>query len=244
MTDLKRRLKLVGARDELSGKFPRGFEAAVRGCQVGDRTHRAVVLACGSLAAEVVRRCQPPSTTVLPLKAVSQAASWAKQSGDLNAVRQARHAVFEALTPSVEATSRALGQNLEAIAMAVGDIDGHVERLIARYVGLAVHYSLATVTATCDVLTDPLQALEVTRCFAAAMAYRNVGLGPCRDRTLHQSARDQARWEHQTLPTSAVHSQQSLELQLLHEYLGIHWKNNVDAHRLYAEQFLQWVFPD
>lgn len=244
MSDSKRRLKIVGPRDELSGKFPRGFEASARACQVGDRTHRAIVLACGTLAAEIVRRCQPPSLAALPLRAVGETSKWAKGKGDLAAVRQVRQAVFEALGETIVGTTRTLGQNLETMAISVGDIDGHIERLIARYVGLGVHYSLATVTATCDALTDPLQALEVARCFSAAMAYRNVGLGPCRDDTLHRAARDQASWEHENLPTSTVHSPQSLELQLLHEYIGVHWKNNVDAHRVYAEQFLQWAFPE
>lgn len=244
MSDTKRRLKIVGPRDELSGKFPRGFEASVRSCQVGDRTHRAVVRACSALSSEVVRRCQPPSVAKSPLDAVGLAVEWAKDAAELGAVRQARNAVFEGLGDSIQRTTRALGQNLETMAISVGDLDGHIERLVARYVGLAVHYSLATVTATCDAITDPLQALEVARCFSAAMAYRNVGLGPCRDESLHRSAREQARWEHDTLPTSNVHSSQSLELQLIHEYVGVHWKNNVDAHRVYAEQFLGWAFPE
>jgi hypothetical protein len=244
MTDSKRRLKIVGPRDELSGKFPRGFEASVRSCQTGDRTHRAVVLACGTLASEIVRRCQPPSLAALPLRAIGETVKWVKGQSDLAAVRQVRQSVFDALGDTIVGTTRTLGQNLESMAISVGDLDGHIERLVARYVGLAVHYSLATVTATCDTLTDPLQALEVARCFSAAMAYRNVGLGPCRDDTLHQAAREQSRWEHENLPTSTVHSAQSLELQLIHEYIGVHWKNNVDAHRLYAEQFLGWAFPE
>lgn len=244
MSDSKRRLRIVGPRDELSGKFPRGFEASVRSCQAGDRTHRAVVLACGTLASEIARRCLPPSLAALPLRAVGETSKWAKGRSDLAAVRQVRQSVFEALGDTIVGTTRTLGQSLEVMAMSVGDIDGHIERLIARYVGLAVHYSLATVTATCDALTDPLQALEVARCFSAAMAYRNVGLGPCRDNSLHLAAREQARWEHDNLPTSNVHTPQSLELQLIHEYIGVHWKNNVDAHRLYAEQFLAWAFPE
>lgn len=244
MSDNKRRLKIVEPRDELSGKFPRGFESSARRCQAGDAVHRAVVRACATLGNEIVRRCQPPSVAKLPHEALGEVWRWAKGSGSLSAVREKRHAVFEALPHAVETTARAVGFSPESLDVVVGEIEGHIERLVSRYVGLAVHYSLATVTATCDALTDPLQALEVARCFSAAMAYRNVGLGPCRDRSLHQSARDQARWEHETLATSAVHSPQSLELQLLHEYLGVHWKNNVDAHRLYAEQFLQWVFPE
>ncbi len=244
MSDARRRLKIVGPRDELSGKFPRGFESASRSCSTGDRTHRAVVLACSALASEIVRRCQPPSITPLALAAVESAEKWAKGEANLPAVRQSRQLVFESLGEAIEKTARTLGQNLENVDVVVGEIDGHIERLIARYIGLAVHYSLAAVTATCDTITDPTQALEVARCFSAAMAYRNVGLGPCRDRTLHQAAREQSLWEHEHLPTSAVHSPQSLELQLLHEYLGVHWKNNVDAHRVYAEQFLQWVFPE
>lgn len=244
MSDARRRLKIVGPRDELSGKFPRGFESTVRSCSTGDAKHRAVVFACSTLAAEIVRRCQPPSVAPVALTALEEANKWAKGEGDLAAVRRARHAVFESLGPAIEKTARTLGHDPERLDVFGADIDGHVERLIARYVGLAVHYSLATVTATCDSITEPEQALEVARCFSAAMAYRNVGLGPCRDKTLHQAARDQSRWEHDHLSTSAVHSVQSLELQLIHEYLGVHWKNNVDAHRVYAEQFLQWVFPD
>jgi hypothetical protein len=73
---------------------------------------------------------------------------------------------------------------------------------------------------------------------------RNVALGACRDANLRLAAREQAAWEHEALRSSAIHSKPALELQLIHEYLGIHWKNHVDAHRVYAEQFLHWVFPD
>lgn len=243
MSDARRRLKIVGPREELSGKFPRGFESAVKGCSTGDSTHRAVLFACATLSAEIVRRCQPPSVSAVALDAVAEVKKWARGEADLAAVRQARHVVFESLGEAIEKTTRALGHVPEHLDLVVAGIDGHIERLVARYIGLAVHYSLACVTATCDALTEPAQALEVARCFSAAMAYRNVGLGPCRDRSLHQAARDQSRWEHDHLPTSAAHSPQSLELQLIHEYLGVHWKNNVDAHRVYAEEFLQWAFP-
>src|SRR5690606_3026870 len=61
MSNPKRKLPLVAPENELSGKFPRGFERAVRACKVGDETHRAVIWSCSALSGESARRCLPPS---------------------------------------------------------------------------------------------------------------------------------------------------------------------------------------
>lgn len=247
MSEPKHRLKLVEPRNELSGKFPHGFEKAVRSCKTSDRLHRAVLFAVGTLARHAVQKCVPPSATAVPFAALHEATNWAKApTTDLAAVRQTRHATFEALAPTIDVTLSALAKS-RATMTAQGELDEigtHTERLVTRYMGLAVHYSLLCVTETCDAIFDPMHALEVAKAFAASIAYRNVALGACRDVNLRTSAREQAEWEHRTLRSSAIHSQPALELQLIHEYLGIHWKNHVDAHRLYAEQFLDWVFPE
>lgn len=245
MTDPKHRLKLIEPRDELSGKFPRGFEKAVRSCKTSDRVHRAVLFSLATLSRQVVQKCVPPSATSTPLTAIAHAADWAQSPAkDLAAMRQSRHATFEALTPTIEVALAALAKSQAAPPAARDELAEHGDRLTTRYMGLAVHYALLCVTETCDAVIDPMRALEVAKAFAASVAYRNVALGACRDANLWAHAREQAAWEHEALVSSAIHSKPALELQLIHEYLGIHWKNHVDAHRLYAEQFLEWVFPD
>lgn len=247
MSEPKHRLKLVEPRDELSGKFPHVFEKAVRSCKTSDPAHRAVIFAVATLARHAVHKCVPPSATAVPLGALLEATKWAKAPNtELSEVRRSRHATFEALTPCIDVTLSALAKS-RSTAVAhdeLDDIGKHTDRLVTRYMGLAVHYSLLCVTETCDALFDPMHGLEVAKAFAASIAYRNVALGACRDANLRASAREQAAWEHRALSSSASHSQPALELQLMHEYLGIHWKNHVDAHRLYAEQFLHWVFPE
>ena len=79
---------------------------------------------------------------------------------------------------------------------------------------------------------------------AAAIAYRNVALGPARGEQLQADALENAHWQHDYLGGSARHDATSLAVQLFHEYLGVHWKNHVDAQRLYIEQFLGWAVPD
>jgi hypothetical protein len=246
MTQLKHRLKLVEPRDELSGKFPHGFEKAVRSCKTSDRVHRALIFSLATLSRHAVQKCVPPSALSTPLGALRAASAWAQTpSTELVAVRQERHSTFEALTPTIETTLAAISKSRTGgIEEQLDEIGQHADRLVTRYMGLAVHYSLLCVTQTCDAIIDPMHGLEVTKSFAASVAYRNVALGACRDAKLRASAREQAAWEHEALCSSAIHSRPALELQLMHEYLGIHWKNHVDAHRVYAEQFLNWVFPD
>lgn len=244
MSNPKRKLPLVDPQSELTGKFPRGFEKAVRASRVGDAEHRAVVRACVTLSRESARRCLPPSVATEPAAALSAIFAWAQgDATSLGNVRHERNRLYERLSMSIEGTERALANALSPVPDTAPYFTHHVRRTMQRYVGLSVHYSLATTTETCDTVTDPLRALEVAKAFAAAMAYRNTGLGPCRDANLHQAATEQAAWENETLPSSAAQTSDALRLQLFHEYLGVHWKNAVDAHRLYAEQFLQWAFP-
>lgn len=245
MSNPKRKLPLVAPENELSGKFPRGFEKAVRACKVGDETHRAVIWACSTLSGESARRCLPPSIATSSHAALKATAQWVTGNAPgLSGIRAERNRLFEHLGKNIEATEQALSGALLPVPDTAPHFARHTHQTVVRYVGLSVHYSFATTTETCDAVTTPLRALEVAKAFAAAMAYRNVGLGPCRDAELHQAATEQAEWEHQALPSSSKQSMEALRLQLFHEYLGVHWKNAVDAHRLYAEQFLQWAFPN
>src|SRR5690606_16472722 len=93
MTEPKHRLRLIEPRDELSGKFPQGFEKAVRSCTTADRTHRAVIFALATLSRHAVQKCVPPSATATPLTALATASTWARSpSKEYAAVRQSRHA--------------------------------------------------------------------------------------------------------------------------------------------------------
>src|SRR5690606_23970223 len=92
-----------------------------------------------------------------------------------------------------------------------------------------------------DAVVEPLELLSVVKEASAALAYRNVGLGPARTQQLVEDAHHTARWEVDHCVAVDSPAVEQLTLQLVHEYLGVHWKNHVDAQRLYLEQFLSWA---
>jgi hypothetical protein len=106
---------------------------------------------------------------------------------------------------------------------------------------LGVVHAVGAALHCLDGVVEPLELLHVPKEIAAALAYRNVALGPARSRELLENAVEMAHWESTQLSTLPSHGRQQLLIQLYHEYLGVHWKNQVDAHRLHLEQFLTWA---
>jgi hypothetical protein len=267
----RKKLRLVEPRHELSGKFPRGFERAARSCAAGDALHRALLFGALTLTRRALSQCLPPSVAAVAKDHAAGVEAWAQHSATLKQVQQRRAQLFEQV-PELEArtlqavrrsrpeaTAKAPGTSLAhgSAPHNVGSADGaatsrttaspfdeHADNVVERYVALSVHHALAALLLCCDAVTEPALVLDVPGEVAGALAYRNVGLGPARQSELRTSALQHAQWEASRIATCASHGEAALTLQLFHEYLGVHWKNHVDAQRLYLEQFLAWVFDE
>jgi hypothetical protein len=159
----------------------------------------------------------------------------------LTQVKAARRQAFEAAGAFELRTLEVLKRALQPATDE--PFDEHADRVCLRYVGLAVHHAVTAIVHCCDGVLDPLVLLEVPKEVAAAIAYRNVALGAARSAQVRSDARANAEWESERVYAVASHDPRALAVQLLHEYLGVHWKNHVDAQRIYLEQFLEWAVP-
>lgn len=236
----RKRLTLVDPQLELSGKFPRGFERTVKLAQVGDARHRGLLFCALTIARRSVAECLPPSSAGRCFEAWRVADDWARGLADLRAVRQARAESFTQLPELRDHTLDVVRRWLSAPSDA---FTVHRNAVIERYVALSVHHATGALLECFDGVTDPTRLLEVPKQAAAALAYRNVALGPARNEQLLGAALENAAWQADFL-ASPAHDAAALAVQLFHEYLGVHWKNHVDAQRLYLEQFLAWAVPD
>lgn len=234
----KRRLHLVEPRHELSGKFPRSFERLARSAMTGDATHRGLLFATATLSRRAISQCLPPSAAKDALALGATAEAWARSAASLKQVKQARS---EAYARCGELESRTLAVLEDRLDVGDTAFDAHANRVVRRYLGLSVVHALSSVLLCCDGVLDPSLLLEVPKEVSAAIAYRNVALGPSRSSELRQAAWSTAEWEVQQVRASASHDVKAIAVQLLHEYLGVHWKNHVDAQRMYLEHFLEWA---
>jgi hypothetical protein len=183
----------------------------------------------------------PPSVAAIARERLATVASWAHGTSTLRQVQAARSEIFEALPDFQQRTLTAIRAADAGSAEAPSVLDEHADRVVQRYVSLSVQHAVTALLLCCDAVVDPLKLLEVPGEVSAGMAYRNVGLGPAKDSALRHHALHTASWETRQIVGSAAHGEAALTLQLFHEYMGVHWKNHVDAQRLYLEQFLQWA---
>lgn len=234
----RRRLRLVEPRHELSGKLPRSFEGCVRGASATDPNHRGALFASTTLARRALRQCLAPSVAKEALVLCQIAERWAGSNASLKQVKQARSECFGR---SGEFESRTLAVLEPRLDSGESAFDAHANRVVRRYLGLSVVHAVSSLLLCCDGVLDPLLLLEVPKEVAAAIAYRNVALGPARSAELRDAAWTTAQWEVRQVRASASHDVGAIAMQLLHEYLGVHWKNHVDAQRLYLEHFLEWA---
>lgn len=233
----KRKLGLVEPRHELSGKFPRRFEQAARAASVGDRTHRGLLFVTLTLVRHGLARCLPPSFAPEWSAQVAAIEAWAHDRGTLGSVRKARQTAFEA-------SGRMEGKTLELFEQWLDaprdTFDEHANRVVLRYVGLGIHHGVGALLQACDGVLDPAALLQIPKQVASAVAYQNIALGPARSSELRAEARVNATWEAERIIAVQNHDARALAVQLFHEYLGVHWKNHVDAQRLYLEELLEW----
>ncbi len=237
-TEPKKKLPLVEPRHELSGKFPRRFESLARSATTGSAAHRGLMHTATSLSRWALCQALPPSERRRALLHNQSAERWARDEAEYALVKTARAKLFDEAREYETCTAALLSEHLPHAADA---FDAHADRVVLRYVGLAVHHAVNAALSCLDGVLEPSTLLEVPKEAAAALAYRNVALGPARSAELRGQARAHAEWELRRVAAVAAHDEASIAVQLYHEYLGVHWKNHVDAQRLHLEQFIEWA---
>ncbi len=194
-----------------------------------------------SIARRALSQALPPSERRNAVAYHGLSEEWAQRSADYPAVKRARGALFNAAQDFERQTVSLLSAHLPDAADA---FDEHANRVVLRYIGLSVHHAINAALCCLDGVLEPTALLEVPKETAAAIAYRNVALGPARTQELRNRARQHAEWEKRRIVSVGSHDEAAIAVQLFHEYLGVHWKNHADAQRVYLEQFIQWATAD
>jgi hypothetical protein len=239
---MKRRLTLVGPGDALTGMAPTGFERASKTCRPGDPMHQGLVRIAASLARHALRRTVAPSARGSLVAGLDALEPWARGELDVRQLGKLRSDCFQAVPAIERATLEAMRQSL-ATSHPRSDtvLDEHAERVVWRYIRLAVRLAADAAVLTLDgVASAPILA-SVVQQVAAARAYQAVGLGAARQAELRERAVEQAAFEVRGLGVEA-HSEAALALQVWHEYLGVRWKVLHDAERAYIDRFVDWAF--
>jgi hypothetical protein len=236
-----RRLPLVAPSAEMSGKCPPELERIARTCKTGDPAHRALVFTTLTLARRGIALCLPPGARASALGALGAAGDWASGALDFRSVRKARAALYDHVEFAEHATLAAIDRGLTEAAANSGPLAPHSAGVVRRYVALSVHHSLGAGLLSLDAIQAPLNALDVIRQLAGAIAYRDVGLGPAREPDLQRRALEQAEWESARLSCSRNEPIGATALALFHEYLGVHWNDRAEVHRLHFEDFVTWA---
>jgi hypothetical protein len=235
-------LRIVDPAAELSGVAPPAMERAAKLASVGDRSHRALIFACATLARYGLRACVPPGASSPLLTSLEVAEAWAKDASSPQAVRKARSEAFNAVIAVERRTVEAIRASLAgAVRKPETLIDEHADSVVARYAGLAANYASGAALLTLDAVDQPARASEVPQQVAGALAYQATGLGPARSSALRVHALEQAEWENEREGAPAGHGPGALAVMLFHEFLGAYWKQHIDGQRAHFDEFVTWA---
>ncbi|HMJ10679.1 MAG TPA: hypothetical protein VK524_04685 [Polyangiaceae bacterium] len=238
-------LKIVDPTAELLGVAPVVMERTAKLASVGDRSHRALIHVCTTLARYGVRACCPPGTLDPAFAALDTAESWTRDKADALAVRKARSDAFNAVIAAERRATDALRASLTVLPRKKKtQIDSHADATVVRYAGLAANFAYGAALLTCDAVDDPAKAALVPQQIAGALAYQAAGLGPARSSESRAGACEQAEWESEREGAPEGHSAGALAVMLFHEFLGAYWRQHSDAQRAYFDEFIVWALAD
>ena len=203
--------------------------------------HQGLVRIAASLARHGLRRTVAPSARAPLVAGLDALDSWARGRLDGRQLGKLRSDCFQAIPAVERATLEAMRQSLAVeLPRARTLLDEHADRVVWRYVRLAVRLAADAVILTLDGMASAPTLASVVQQVAAARAYQGVGLGAARQTELRERAVEQAAFEVRGLEVDA-HSEAALALQVWHEYMGVRWKVLHDAERAYVDQFVGWA---
>ena len=238
-----RRLPLVPPQHQLSGAAPLAFERACHLTQQHSPDHRGLCSIAHAIAWRSVLRCVAPGARQAAKEASRVFWEWVSGATAIEQGR-ARSQLFAATEAAEQGSINAI---VASIAKEQGQettpLDIHAHGVVLRYVGLAAYYAHASLVAVLDGTEEPKALTAAISAAAAALAYQSAGLRVARSPSLRARAWEQAGFEVKRRGSAKVHSQDSLALQIFHEYLGAHWKDASDAERSYSIDFISWAMP-
>jgi hypothetical protein len=166
-----------------------------------------------------------------------------------------RSRALEATRLSEQATANAVAQMLTLSPAPTSELWPHAERVLVRHAREGSYHAWGTVVLILDALDEPRRAIDVPAQVAGALAHKTIWssnghslLEQVHDHALFWLEREQTvdraadRTADSTAqPAAAPHTRRELELQLLHEFIGVTWKAHRDAQFGRLCSFLDWA---
>ncbi len=245
--DPKRRtrpLPIVLPSDELRGITPIAFQRATRRCSAGDTLHRGLLRTATAISGYATRSCVPPSAKAIVGEALHSAEQWAQGELDEPRIKKLRSELFTASVEVEERTVQAVRASQATMPKGRHTaIDAHADAVVLRFVALGAYYAVSSAILCLDGVEEPGELDGVLRQASGALAYQSTGLGPARSPDIRSRAVEQAGWEIARPGAPEGHAEEAIAVQLLHEFLGSHWKDQADAQRAYLSDFIGWALP-
>jgi hypothetical protein len=241
MNTRRLKLTLVQPSDAIDAAQSRPLQLLALRCQVGDGQHRGLLNTVTALARHAVDGCLPPGSRGPHLDCLTEIQRWSQSPFALKA-RALRSAVLEATASSEAATAAAVAQMLTSTPGADDALELHLRHTLVRHARQASYYACSAVVLTLDALDEPRRAIDVPSQVAGAFAHQAIWSAN-REPLLARAREHAGFWQEHTQPKEAQdgHTLGALELQLLHEFLGVTWKAQRDAQFVRLCAFLDWA---
>jgi hypothetical protein len=239
------KLPLVLPQDTIDAAQSKPLQLLALRCQHGDANHRGLLHTVATLARYAVDGCLAPGARSVALNCITEIQRWSAAPFALRSAAL-RNQVLEDCISSELATAHAVAQMLTLSPAANSDLTPHTDHVLVRHARQASYQACSAVVLTLDALDEPRRAIEVPAQVAAALAYKAIWSGG--NAALLERVHEYAEFwlEHDRAEAATAqrsHTRPELELQLLHEFIGVTWKAQRDAQFSRLCSFLDWALP-
>ncbi|HEX2879230.1 MAG TPA: hypothetical protein VHO25_06815 [Polyangiaceae bacterium] len=241
------KLPLVLPADTIDAAQSKPLQLLALRCQQGDANHRGLLHTVATLARYAVDGCLAPGARSVALNCIAEIQRWSAAPFALRS-NALRNQLLEECISSELATANAVAQMLTLSPATNSELSPHTDHVLVRHARQASYQACSAVVLTLDALDEPRRAIEVPAQVAAALAYKAIwsaGNGALLER-VHEYAEfwlEHDRAETATAQSPGPHTRRELELQLLHEFIGVTWKAQRDAQFSRLCSFLDWALP-
>jgi hypothetical protein len=237
------KLPLIHPADAIDAAQSRPVQMLALRCRPSDANHRGLLHAMATLARSAVDTCLAPGARSVPLDCIAEIQRWSASPFPLKS-NALRSQLLEACVSSEQATANAVAQMLTLSPAPNSELSPHLAHVLVRHARQASYQACSAVVLTLDALDEPRRAVDVPAQVAAAVAYQAIwSTGSA---TLLERVREYAEFwmehdprMHQT--QTPPHTRRELELQFLHEFIGVTWKAQRDAQFGRLCSFLDWA---
>jgi hypothetical protein len=244
------KLPLVLPTDAIDAAQSRPLQLLAMRCQPGDANHRGLMQAVSTLARHAVEGCLAPGARAVALDCIAEVQRWSCNPFALK-TKAWRSQALEARRVSEDATASAVAQMLTLSPAPNSALWPHAERVLVRHAREGSYHACSTVVLILDALDEPRRAIDVPAQVAGALAHKTIWssnghslLEQVHDHVLFWLEREhtvEGTVGNTVQPVAAPHTRSELELQLLHEFIGVTWKAHRDAQFGRLCSFLDWA---